>query len=198
LVFCPEEGLLATGDLFVSRMRPPYLKTSTVEELPHWIEALNTVLDGGDSIRHVIPGHGDFLSADDLRVTREYLLSEKTRVENRAPALPLFQEMLDEQGPGDALPYLEELADRDDLFLLEGDLVSLGYGFLYRDRAPAQAVLVFKSLTRLFPDSWNAWDCLGEASVESGDLAMARKAYTRSVELNPENHHAREALRALG
>jgi len=80
---------------------------------------------------------------------------------------------------------------------MEADLVSLGYSFLYRRSAPEDAVQVFRSLTELFPDSWNAWDCLGEASAEAGELRLASDSYRRSLDLNPENDHAARALSDL-
>lgn len=197
LIYCPEEGLLATGDLFVPRMRPPYLRNSTVGQLPRWIDALDHVLESSTPIRHVIPGHGEVLSKDDIQAVRDYLLSERLRIGDKEPAYPLFQRVMDERGPEEALSYLGVLAQEEGLYLLEGDLVSLGYGFLYQERAPAEAVLVFQTLTQLFPDSWNAWDCLGEASAEAGDIPLAIRSYLRSLDLNPENDHAERALREL-
>ena len=104
---------------------------------------------------------------------------------------------MEEEGATEALARLQVLAGEEEFFLLEGDLVGLGYSFLYRDRAPTEAVQVFQTLTQLFSDSWNAWDCLGEAAAEAGDIELAVQSYTRSLELNPENDHAARALLEL-
>lgn len=197
LVFCPEEALLAAGDLFVSRMRPPYFQTETRGELLRWIGRLNSLLDPGTPIRHVIPGHGQLLAEHDLTYVRDYLVSEDRRIADKQPALPILQRAMEEDGSIEALARLDSLANDEDLFLLESDLVSLGYSFLYRQSAPAAAVQVFQALTRLFPDSWNAWDCLGEASAEAGQIELAVRSYSRSLELNPDNDHAAGALDAL-
>lgn len=197
LVLCPEERILATGDLFISRMRPPYLRTENLGQLPRWIEALERVLEDAPEIRHVIPGHDELLSIDDLLEVQEYFRAESRRVLGKLPALPVFQRIMEERGTEEALAQLDTLASNNAYFLMESDLVSLGYRFLYREQAPAKAVLVFKKLTELFPDSWNAWDCLGEASVEVGAVELARSSYRHSLDLNPQNDHAARALAEL-
>nr|MCU0982767.1 tetratricopeptide repeat protein [Pirellulaceae bacterium] len=39
----------------------------------------------------------------------------------------------------------------------------------------------------LFPDSWNAWDSLGEVAAKAGLKEKAVASYRRSLELNPQN-----------
>ena len=45
-----------------------------------------------------------------------------------------------------------------------------------------------------YPDSANAWDSLGDSYEETNDIQDARMAYARSVELNPNNEHAKGEL----
>lgn len=71
----------------------------------------------------------------------------------------------------------------------------LGYALL-REDADA-AVAVFRLNADAHPDSWNAHDSLGEGLERLGDRAAAVQHYRRSLELNPENQHARERLAEL-
>jgi len=47
------------------------------------------------------------------------------------------------------------------------------------------------------PKSWNAWDSLAEASMKAGDREAAIKDYQRSLDLNPQNTGAQEAIEKL-
>jgi hypothetical protein len=57
-----------------------------------------------------------------------------------------------------------------------------------------KAVTLFKINVALFPDSWNAYDSLGEAYLSSGHAKLAIQCYERSLELNPRNEHAIKEL----
>ena len=69
----------------------------------------------------------------------------------------------------------------------------LGYAFL-QEKDPSSAVVLFKVNTRAYPDSANAWDSLGDGYEAANDIRDARMAYERSVELNPNNEHAKSEL----
>ena len=49
-----------------------------------------------------------------------------------------------------------------------------------------------------YPKGFNTYDSLGEALLASGDREGAIRNYRRSLELNPENKSAEEALKKLG
>jgi tetratricopeptide (TPR) repeat protein len=69
----------------------------------------------------------------------------------------------------------------------------VGYAFL-QEKNPSSAVVLFKLNTRAYPDSANAWDSLGDGYEATNDIQDARMAYARSVELNPDNEHAKGEL----
>ncbi|MGB2666464.1 MAG: hypothetical protein WAK48_20850, partial [Candidatus Acidiferrum sp.] len=69
----------------------------------------------------------------------------------------------------------------------------LGYAFL-QEKDPSSAVVLFKLNTKVYPDSANAWDSLGDGYEATNDIQDARMAYARSVELNPDNEHAKGEL----
>jgi tetratricopeptide (TPR) repeat protein len=79
---------------------------------------------------------------------------------------------------------------------LERRLNGMGYTFL-RDGKDTDALKVFKLNVRLFPESGNTYDSLGEAYMISGMREYAIKNYERAVELNPANRNAAEKLEHL-
>lgn len=72
----------------------------------------------------------------------------------------------------------------------------MGYQLLRYGRV-TDAVRLFQFNTRAYPDSWNAYDSLGEALVAAGDCDSAIRNYQKSLELNPENNTGRQTLKRL-
>ena len=70
----------------------------------------------------------------------------------------------------------------DKYFILEGDLVSAGYNSLYWEKDTACAVQLFEILAKQFPDSWNAFDCLGEAYMTANNIEKSIDCYKKSLE----------------
>lgn len=97
--------------------------------------------------------------------------------------------------PAEERRYFELKAARASDFIWgEGELNEMGYALLHRSRA-SEAVSIFDLNAREHPESWNVHDSLGDAYLAAGDAAVARRAFARSLELNPQNEHAREAIR---
>ena len=72
-----------------------------------------------------------------------------------------------------------------------------GYKLL-RSGNTARALAIFRLNGELHPDSWNAFDSLGEAYAKAGNKASAIEAYRKSLALNPSNANAVDQLKALG
>ena len=83
--------------------------------------------------------------------------------------------------------YLAEVSD------LENRLNGMGYALLGEEK-DGPAVKVFALNVRLFPESANTYDSLGEGYMLSGDREMAIKNYEKALELNPDSENARETL----
>jgi Flp pilus assembly protein TadD len=54
-------------------------------------------------------------------------------------------------------------------------------------KKPADAINVFKLVVQLYPQSWNAYDSLGEAYASAGQKELAIANYEKSIQLNPKN-----------
>ena len=86
--------------------------------------------------------------------------------------------------------YYRELPD------LESRLNRMGYALL-GEKKDTKAVRILELNTKLFPESSNTYDSLGEACLVSGKRELAIKNYEKAVELNPEARNALDFLEHL-
>ncbi|MNJ86399.1 Peptidase family S41 [compost metagenome] len=102
----------------------------------------------------------------------------------------------------DHLPVEERIAfyyqlkkDRADTydFQNEFELTMYGYSLLWSGKS-TEAIAVFRLLTAEFPDSSNAYDCLGDAYFGNGEHNLALENYQLSLKMDPENFHAEDQI----
>ena len=79
---------------------------------------------------------------------------------------------------------------------IEDNLNTSGYNLINANRLN-DAIEVFRLNVKLFPNSWNPYDSLGEALALAGDKEEAIKNYEKSIELNPNNTNGKTALEKL-
>jgi tetratricopeptide (TPR) repeat protein len=79
---------------------------------------------------------------------------------------------------------------------IEDNLNTSGYNLIQANRLN-DAIEVFRLNVKLFPNSWNPYDSLGEALALAGDKDEAIKNYEKSMELNPNNTNGKTALEKL-
>lgn len=144
----------------------------------------------------------DFFSGVDPAV--EAILSNKARAVGM---------VLDESGPAAALAYFREIdhdwgvhTDEPGITAFtfpisakyngEDRVNSLGYGLMEQDRMD-EARAMFELNANLFPDSANAWDSFAECLMKIGDNPGALRYYRKSLELDPHNENAAEAIKKL-
>jgi hypothetical protein len=82
------------------------------------------------------------------------------------------------------------------LYFAENEFNAMGYRLMGAGNMEA-ALEIFKLNVELYPKSANVYDSLGEAYLKLGDNENASTNYRKSLELNPENNNAKEALRRL-
>lgn len=198
LIYSPEEKFLATGDLFIPKMNPPYLNSDNVGHLAHYIATLDKYFITDTLVAHVVPGHVNQLDPVSMKKILYYLKGEQERTSGKENIYPVFEEIKSKSGDPAALDRLSELAGHPDrYFILEGDLVNLGYDYLYNVPDTVKAIRVFTILSETFPQSWNAWDCLGEAYMAADDTEQAIRCYEQSLALNPDNDNARRRVELM-
>jgi CubicO group peptidase (beta-lactamase class C family) len=78
----------------------------------------------------------------------------------------------------------------------ESEINNLGYRMLQRNRV-ADAIDIFLLNVEENPKSWNVYDSLADAYDAHGDRDLAIANYKKSLELNPQNTHAADAIKRL-
>ncbi|MNL51775.1 Beta-barrel assembly-enhancing protease [compost metagenome] len=80
--------------------------------------------------------------------------------------------------------------------LSEGFLNSTGYELLHQNKT-TQAIDLFRVNTRLYPNSENVYDSLGEAYLKAGKKDKAKQSYQQLIKINPKNERAIQILETL-
>jgi predicted alpha/beta superfamily hydrolase/Flp pilus assembly protein TadD len=124
-------------------------------------------------------------------------LNQTDRMINASAAYRIEQ-AINKQGIQAGLEKYREIKSdpSNKLYFEESEFNALGYRLMGTERMK-DAVAVFKLNVELYPDSWNAYDSLAEAYMNSGDNEKALINYKKSLELNPENTNAKEMLKKL-
>jgi len=78
----------------------------------------------------------------------------------------------------------------------EARLNNLGYALLQQKKI-AEAIALFKANVEMYPQSANVYDSMGEAYLANGEKELAIANYKKSLELDPKNRNAVEALKKL-
>lgn len=133
------------------------------------------------------------ISADKFRLKdleKKMLLNEKfaaqlTQIESLVTTDKLAATAKAEQSLKQAI--LNELINEDKINMM-------GYEYLVNEKNIDMAILVFSVNTQAFPDSFNAFDSLGEAYLKQGNKKMAHQSYKKSLQLNPSNSNAQRVL----
>lgn len=115
--------------------------------------------------------------SSEIKVPLEYLLEGKFE-----QALMMYRKML--------------LDNPKDPIVAENRFNQIGY-YLLNQKMYSQAIEIFKLNVKLYPDSWNVYDSLGEGYMLNGDKQLAIKNYKKSLELNPNNTNGIEMLKKL-
>ncbi|MEN2281613.1 alpha/beta hydrolase [Algoriphagus sp. SE2] len=85
-----------------------------------------------------------------------------------------------------------------DLELPEGNLNTLGLQLLYNKETTEKSIRVFEFATKIYPNSANLFDSLGEAYLYKGDTTKAVLNYRKSLDLNPQNEGAKSIIKRFG
>lgn len=86
--------------------------------------------------------------------------------------------------------------EKDGPVFEEADFNNLGYRLFQENKVEA-AIYMLEKAAELYPDSWNAYDSLGEILATAGQKERAIESYRKSLELNPGNKNGRAALKRL-
>jgi len=108
----------------------------------------------------------------------------------------VFQHTLSERGAAEAVRGFKTNSQGSEK-LPESFVNALGYQMINAKKLE-DAVTLFVFNTEQYPESWNVYDSLGEAYVDSERYDLAVVNYRRSLALNPKNVGAFEMLKKAG
>lgn len=114
-----------------------------------------------------------------------------------APAIRKLRAELLKQGFDQSAAIAASLKKKDPSFNLnENDLNGWAYQLLSENEV-AKALSIFRLNVKLYPESANAYDSLGEILEITGNDQEALLNYKKSLSLNPENKNAVQHIKAL-
>jgi len=125
------------------------------------------------------------------------MLARVEAVANREPIGDVLFKTIQEKGVDAAIKQYRELKSNQAAYDFdENEFIVLGYGLLHMKKF-REAIEIFKLSVEAYPQSYNAYDSLGEAYMDNGDKELAIKNDQKSLELNPGNANGVEKLREL-
>jgi tetratricopeptide (TPR) repeat protein len=92
---------------------------------------------------------------------------------------------------------IEDMKKKEPLSVNERMLNDIGYILLGKNKTK-EAVKIFELNVKLYPESANVYDSLGEAYLKANEKDLARKNYERALSLDPSMTTAKRALEELG
>jgi CubicO group peptidase (beta-lactamase class C family) len=134
-----------------------------------------------------------------FNVSIQAILDGKPYHQIKKSVLSGFGNQLEQMDGQAVIAFLEKMKKgHNDEYDFDGEatLNEIGYNFLRKNKF-TDAILVFEHNTKLFPESGNVFDSLGEAYYKQGNKGLALLNYKRSLELIPENDEARKIVTAL-
>jgi Flp pilus assembly protein TadD len=132
---------------------------------------------------------GRWFDRHELQAMMEEPVQGYKRIEQMDSA---FQVAVEKNGTLDAISEFKIHAKPGDK-LSESLVNALGYRMVNAHQFEA-AIALFAFDTEQYPNSWNAYDSLGEAYADSGQSDLATVSYRHSLALNPRNTGAFEFL----
>jgi tetratricopeptide (TPR) repeat protein len=131
------------------------------------------------------------------RAALDRMLARVEAVANREPIGDVLFKTIQEKGVDAAIKQYRELKSNQAAYDFdENEFIVLGYGLLHMKKF-REAIEIFKLSVEAYPQSYNAYDSLGEAYMDNGDKELAIKNDQKSLELNPGNANGVEKLREL-
>jgi ankyrin repeat protein/glyoxylase-like metal-dependent hydrolase (beta-lactamase superfamily II) len=193
LIYCPEEKLLATGDVFAPG-QDLYVDSERIGHFDRWIDSLETIASREDDIEFVIPGHGEFLKLNEIGSQLAFVRDQKQTFEGRKSAFDEFKRVNQSQGLEQGLATLRKLnSNSKAYYLIHSELDSFAFEIMMEGRVD-EALEIFRVLAELFPENDVAFDSLGEALVRLDEPEQAASAFRRALEINPENRNSARRL----
>ena len=194
LIFCLEEELLVTGDLIYENHL--YFDSERIQYIGRWKQTLETLLADTSKIRYIVPGHGKMLPISLLEKNLKIISEKEKEFKGKKSAFFEFKNVYETKGLEASIQKMKELKSDSHYYFLHPEFDTYAYLLMKQDKL-SDALEIFTLLAEFFPESYIAFDSLGEAYLRKGDKEKAKKYFSRSLELNPKNENARKRIDEL-
>ncbi len=195
LIFCPEEKLLVTGDLIYKDNL--YFDSERIPFLGKWAEVLESVLADKEQVRFIVPGHEELLPLSLLEDHLKTIREKQKEFSGRESAFLAFKKEYETNGLPAAVRKNKKLfSDTRHYYFLHPEFDQFAYRLML-DNKLSDALELFTQLAGLFPESYIAFDSLGEVYLRMDQKDKARDNFKKSLALNPENDNAKRQLEQL-
>ncbi|MGE5430791.1 MAG: serine hydrolase, partial [Syntrophomonadaceae bacterium] len=164
-------------------------------------------INGFNAMNYMIPQAGQYVvifsnaGAAPLGKMTDQIINILNGKDESAPLKPLVRILwntLEQEGTQSAINKFKELRNKKDEYVYtEAEINLMGYDLLGNGKTD-EAIEIFKLNTEEFPQSSNVYDSYGEALLKKGLKEEAARNYKKSLELNPGNENAANALKELG
>lgn len=197
-------GMLTDGKVFdssIKRGKPIKFILGAGQVIKGWDEGI-ALMHVGDKFRLIIPpqlGYGENGAGPIPPNSTLIFDTELMSVNVAKPSLAdtLVMAMITAGVDSAESRFNEILKNEKDKYDLDEDKMNmLGYK-LMNNSMFKQALAIFQMNVELHPDSYNAYDSLGEAYLANDNKPLAIENYEKSLKLNPDNAHAKEMLNQL-
>jgi len=158
---------------------------TTQREIEFW-EALGaeTVESYGD--------HHSMLSSEIFENLFDHITHNKPLKRSVASTL---SDDIESLGVDQAIKNYKKYKSEENYFpIVESEINTLGYQLVAANKLE-DAIKIFELNVDHFPNSWNAYDSLGETYLAVGNTMMGHAFYQRSLDIHPGNIYAIMALR---
>jgi len=195
LVCCPEEKLLVTGDLIYKDNL--YFDSERIPFLGKWAEVLESILADKDHVQFIVPGHEGLLPLSLLEDHLKTIREKQKEFAGRESALLTFKKEYETNGLANAVKLNRKLfSDSTHYYFLHPEFDQFAYRLML-DNKLSDALEMFTQLAGFFPESYIAFDSLGEVYLRMDQKDKARDSFKKSLALNPDNDNAKNQLEQL-
>ena len=189
----PELGLIFPGDLLPEVETVAHIHSNN--NLDEAVQVLDNVIKSCETIKHIISIHNGITQPARFINFRDQLHKMSNERENKKSAVELLKEMLKINEIEKAVKKIDKLisSKNSNYYLWEGDLVNFA-NHLFNEGATKESVRLFEYNSKLFPESLNAFEGLGEIYFKVGEFNKATEAFERALKIFPRNSFAKDML----
>jgi tetratricopeptide (TPR) repeat protein len=123
-------------------------------------------------------------------------LAEQKIKERRMNLTPIYDYYKENNSISEVIKHIRKELKKGDVSeynVSESGINDFGYQLMAENKNQ-DALKIFQLNTELFPKGFNTWDSLGECLLKLNRKEEGRKAYAKSLELNPNNMTAKKVL----